>query len=186
MSRTSQAAAARPAASVPLTTKLAKTLQANAAADAEHEASLAIERRHTSVAEAGVHKPAGVPASVFEAGQLARPARKPRKPTVLIDLATIVIEVGVALPDHLPRATTQAYNTLLAQLVPGTSVLLATNQAKTLLAAAKKRGLNVVSRVVDDQRSRVWCLPKAGAVATGHSSAASSAAALIPITGVSA
>ena len=190
MSRTSQAAASRQ--------NLGRgTPAAAAAADAEHEASLAIEHRFTSAAVAGVNKPPGVPASVFEAGLLAGQAAKPRKPTVLIDLASIVVETGVPLPGRALRATTQAYETLLAKLVPGTSVLLPTTQAKTLQVAARKRGYNVVGRQVDDQRSRVWSLPKDSAVATGASSAASnaannaassaasSAAALTPVTGAS-
>ena len=175
MSRTARAAASRQNLS-------RGTPAAAAAADAEHEASLAIERRFTSAAEAGVHKPAGVPASVFEAGQLARQAAKPRKPTVLIDLASIEIETGVALPVATRRATTQAYDTLLARLMPGTSVLLPSNQAKTLQVAAKKRGMHVVGRRVDDQHSRVWSRPKDSAVATGAGSAASNAAAITPIT----
>ena len=183
MSRTSQAAASRQNLS-------RGAPAAAAAADAEHEASLAIERRFTSATDAGAYKPPGVPASVFEAGLLARQAAKPRKPNALIDLASIVIETGVALPDPTRRATTQAYDTLLAQLVPGTSTLLPTTQAKTLQIAAKKRGLNVVCRRVDAQRSRVWRLPKDSAVATGYSKAASnapsSAAALTtPATGAS-
>lgn len=177
MSRTSQAAAARPALN-----PSRAALAALAADDAAHEASLPIKRTLTSVAEAGVHKPAGVPCSVFEAGQLARPARKPRKPSVLINMAAVVIETGVPLPENNPRATTRAYNILLAQLVPGTSVLLASNQARTLREAAKKRGLTLICRAVDDQRSRVWCPPDDGAVATAPSIAPSIAAAITPIS----
>ena len=63
MSRTSHAAAARPALNP---SRAALAALAALDADAEHEASLAIKRTLSSVAEAGVHKPAGVPCSVFD------------------------------------------------------------------------------------------------------------------------
>lgn len=109
----------------------------------------------TSAAATGITKPTGVPNSVFDAGKLAKP---PRKPQVLIDLATVKIDADVPLEVYRPRDTTRVYDQLLASMQPGNSVLLTRNQAKQLVSAGAKRGVKVTSRVLGPDQARVWRL----------------------------
>lgn len=136
----------------------------NAAGQEDDDADLAIKRAHTSVAQAGVHKPAGVANSVFDAGKLAKHARKKQ---AQIDPSKVVIEVGVPIPAAKSRATTAVYADLLSRMNPGDSVLLTTNQAKHLRSAASKRGFKFMVRAVNPEQARCWCMQRPQAQQVG-------------------
>lgn len=157
-------------------------------ADEADLADLATKRAYTSVASHGVSKPAGVPNSVFDAGKLAKPPKPARKPTALIDLSALVIETGVPLPTNTRREATRTYDILLARLVPGSSVLLTANQAKYLLSAAKKRGINATTRFLGDGRARFYCLAPATAagIATTAATATTATTGTTSATGAKA
>ncbi len=128
-----------------------------------------IVHRRTTVAQAGVHKPAGAVASVFEMGAPSpapgpaadpkpAPARRKRGPGTPIDLENLQIEIGVPLPSKNPNGTAvqQAYELLLQRLLPGQSVVISSAQARGLRAAALRRRVRVVVRELGNGRARCW------------------------------
>lgn len=116
----------------------------------------------STVAEAGVHKPAGVASSVFDAGrqagQQARAERRARQAAPpLPDIDSVVIETGVPKDSHArKRATSIWYDKVLERMAPGTSVLLCTAHARGLVSAARKRGVQLSIRRLSDAETRVW------------------------------
>ena len=115
----------------------------------------------TSAAQAGAPKPAGVPASVFEAGRLAgaaqRKAKAPRvKAPPLPDIASIVIEAGVPCG---PSARL-LWEQLLERMQPGASVDLHDKHARSLALAARKRGVTLTRRRLTPTETRVWRLER--------------------------
>jgi hypothetical protein len=116
-------------------------------------------RVFSTAATAGVTKPAGAVASVFEAGKRAKPPKKPRVFAPVIDLAAVQIEDDVPIPSVKgPNPVRVANELLLERLLPGQSVLLLTQQARSLRAAAKRLKLPVVCRVETTSHTRVWRL----------------------------
>jgi len=119
------------------------------------EESGTFEHKRTSVAEAGVQKPVGVPSSAFDAGRMATPSKK----TVpLLDPNTVVIEQGLEPPVNGTRLLSAAYLAVLAKMSEGSSVVLPHAQAVGLSSVARKRGKKTTSRVLGDGRTRVWLL----------------------------
>ncbi|MCU0918741.1 MAG: hypothetical protein MUF16_00135 [Burkholderiaceae bacterium] len=120
----------------------------------------------TSAAQAGAHKPAGVPASVFEAGRLAGAAqRKGKAPRVkappLPHIGSIVIEAGVPCgPSVKPKLSRLLWEQLLERMKPGASVVLHDNHARSLALAARKRGVPLTLRRLTPTETRVWRLER--------------------------
>jgi hypothetical protein len=134
----------------------------------------------TSAAAAGVHKPAGAAASVFEAGRLAaaaaRPPRLPRTVAEPIDLQAIVIDSDIPVPEGRGSAAGALASTcvaLLRRMAPGQSVLLPERTAKSLVRMGTKAGLATKRLRNPDGTVRVWRLEgapkprKAGSAAAG-------------------
>ncbi|MBL8350495.1 MAG: hypothetical protein JNL87_09280 [Burkholderiaceae bacterium] len=112
----------------------------------------------TSVAEAGAHKPAGVPASVFDAGRMARPKRDwtPLTPTV------VAIKKGVPLPPRI-RGLGDRYGILLGRMEPADCVELTERHAKSMTHRARVLGIPVTTRKLDNGAVGLWRLaPGAG------------------------
>ncbi|MCU0963564.1 MAG: hypothetical protein MUF08_00570 [Burkholderiaceae bacterium] len=121
----------------------------------------------STVAEAGVQRPAGVAASVFDAGRLAGAAvRKDKRPRVkappLPDIASIVIEADVPVgPPVKPRPERLLWEQVLQRMQPGASVVLHDNHARSLALAARKSGVTLTLRRITATETRVWRLDPA-------------------------
>lgn len=125
-------------------------------------ADLAIQRKLTTVAQAGVQKPAGVPASVFEAGKLAKPAPRPRTPTPLLVVAGLAIERGIPITGARNLRVDQPYRDLLAALQVGDSVKITSSQARALRHVAVRLHKKIAVRDQGDGFTRVWLLASTG------------------------
>lgn len=118
-----------------------------------------VTQRRTSVADAGVQKPTGVPTSVFDNGAAKPKRRRIVPPPVIVD--KIQIRHKVPLP---PSATgvaavnTTAYRAVLARMKAGDSVELPERQARGLQSVAKKDGISVAARKTGDGTLGVWRL----------------------------
>jgi hypothetical protein len=124
-----------------------------AADDANDDRGGAFVHLTTSAVVAGVTKPAGVPASVFEAGKMARPRPKQHQ---RIDLSKYAIEHDVPLPVAVRTRAGAPYAELLARMRPGDSIKLPEQGAKSLQGAAKRLGAKATIRVLGDGMARVW------------------------------
>lgn len=125
------------------------------------DADLAIQRTLTTARQAGVQKPTGVPSSVFEAGKLAKPARRPRlpTPTLVAPLAIANIERGIPIaPVRGDRRADQPYRELLAAMRAGDSCKLTDGQARALRHVANRLRKKITLRVLGDGCTRVWLL----------------------------
>jgi hypothetical protein len=93
-------------------------------------------------------------ASVFAAGDAAKPKRKPR---AALDAANVPIKSGVPIPPLAtgPHSTSNA-KTLLDRMKPGDCVELNAVHARSVKAYAKKVGIKVVTRKLADERFGVW------------------------------
>ena len=93
------------------------------------------------------------PTSVFTAGQAAK-SKRAYEP---FDPDTVEIEEGVPLP---PAATARAHGSLalLNRMKPGSRVKVPHRKALTLASAAKKAGIKVALRRLDDGLTGVWKL----------------------------
>ena len=163
--------------------------QAEDAADAQ-DPSLHPVRVLSSAAQAGVHKPAGVPASVFDAGRLAKQAQTQAAAALRVrcaplDLDKLVIDTDVpptarmeARAENL-RATCLA---LLARMQPGHSVVLPEAQGRALCRVAHRAHRKVSRRSFPDGTWRVWRLadPQGTADAVGAVGAVGGDAAGVP------
>ena len=115
-----------------------------------------LTQRRTTAAEAGVHKPAGVPASVFD---IAKNAPKPaRKLAVRLNPAAVVVREGVPLPENPRAGGVSPYKLLLDKRRAGDSVELKSAHAKSLVKCANKAGIKVAVRALGDGVSGVWRL----------------------------
>lgn len=109
-----------------------------------------VTQRRVSAADAGVQKPAGAPASVFDMGRQAK-AEAQAKP------AEIEIRKGVPIPpDRKGRGS--RYLDILGRMVTGDSVVLSDKEALSMSAAAKKAGIKVAQRALGDGKRGVWKL----------------------------
>jgi len=116
-----------------------------------------ITQRTTSVGQAGVHKPAGAAASVFEAGRMAKPRR------VLLDPAAVAIKKDVPIPPSaLGTRGVDRYRALLDRMAPGDCVELPWKQAEALVSKARKLGVKVTKRRISDDVLGVWRLTDEG------------------------
>lgn len=121
-------------------------------------------RPHTSVAAAGIKKPAGVPNSVFDAGRMAKPPGKPRckaRPQAeqLQSLTAAVVESGIPMQRKpANRSVGEAYARLLGGMSEGDSVVLPESTGKGLLTYGRKRGVRMQCRTVASGMVRVWRL----------------------------
>lgn len=138
---------------------------ATAAEDADDDdRGGAFVHRTTSAAAAGITKPAGVPASVFEAGKMAKP---PRKPPMRIDLSEVTVEPGLPVPAGRGTRHGSPYANLLAKMKPGDSVLLPYEGGKSLQGAALRLKMLVTMRRMPGGMARCWRLaPDAKPAAT--------------------
>lgn len=131
-------------------------------ADDTDDAALAPQRKHTTVAEAGVQKPAGVPASAFDAGRLAkRAAAKQRNRAEPIDVDSVVVEHDVPITvrqESRAAALRQSCLALIRRMNVGDSVLLPGSQGLALTRIARKAGHALQRRVQPDGTWRVWRL----------------------------
>ena len=123
---------------------------------------LAIQHKLTTVAQAGVQKPAGVPASVFEAGKLAKPERRPRIPTPLLVVAGLAIERGIPITAMRNAPVDQPYRDLLAAMQVGDSVKITNSQARALRHVAVRLHKKIVVRDQGDGFARVWLPASSG------------------------
>lgn len=115
--------------------------------------------RITSAAVAGVSKPAGAVASVFEAGTRAKPPKPTRRYSAPLRLQDVTIETGVPLPaPNIGKAHASGVSAVLSAMQPGQSVLLSLQQSRNMRAFGKKSGIPVAVRVVNDEQARVWRL----------------------------
>ena len=111
------------------------------------------EHKLTTVAAAGASKPAGMAASVFEAGRMARPKRDwtPLNPSA------VVIKKGVPLPPRI-RGLGDRYGILLGRMEPGDYVELTEKRAKSMARRARVLGIPVTARKLDNGAMGVWRL----------------------------
>ena len=128
-------------------------------------------QQRTSVASTGAAKPAGVPASVFEAGSLAKaaqaakPARAARAADPLDPLA-VAIKPGVPLPVAARGGVAvDRYGQLLDRMKPGDMVELPERQAKSLKSRATKGGHKAAIRRLGPALFGVWLLKRNPAAA---------------------
>lgn len=116
-------------------------------------------RVHSSVSEAGVIKPPGVPASAFEAGRIAGQANK-RKRTVALPLDVDSIAIDTAVPPPSPAGAAAALadscRVLLNKMPLNSSVVLPMASAKALIAAARKGGFGTRRAAQPGGTWRVW------------------------------
>jgi len=119
--------------------------------DDERDEFLHVRSRAT---KRNTKRPEGAVPSVFE--MAARQRERHRQPAP-IDADAVVFERGVPLVGQRHVITCE-YDTLLARFEPGTSCVLVHRQAKRLLQRARKRGMLVVARRVEAERTRVWRL----------------------------
>lgn len=133
----------------------------------EADPSLQMKRVFSRAAETGVSKPAGVAASAFEAGAIARQearqeARKAKPRLAPLDLDRLVIETDVPLHARRDTATDALAATiaqLLARMQPGHSVLLDSGHGQAVVRWARRHRLGVRKRVQPDGAWRVWRMP---------------------------
>lgn len=133
--------------------------------DPERDDGGTFQHLRSSAATAGVHKPAGAAASVFD---LARQASKQNKPPRVLeglpDPDKLVFETGVPIPGQAQRKATIVYSQILDRMVPGTrdapgtSIVLTIWQARCLGIAAKKRAILTTKRNISATHARVWRL----------------------------
>lgn len=117
------------------------------------------QRTTTSVGQAGVHKPAGAAASVFEAGKMA----KAQRATAVLNPLAVTIKKGVPLPpSQAPGRGIDRYAALLDRMGEGDCVELLPGQANALAAKAKKLGISVAKRRVSETHIGVWRLASKG------------------------
>ena len=126
----------------------------------------ATHRAHTTVATHGVSKPAGVPASVFEAGMMARRdalksdaaksgATKARRQRVPFDAASVKLDDDVPVPVRGGEKGSQ-FDALAASIQVGQSVALRPSHAKTFVKLCKRAGKRMTVRDMGDGTHRVW------------------------------
>lgn len=167
MSRVSAPAAPRNA---PAPTRIAAA-DVDADDDDTPDHQRGFEHRLTTAAQAGVHKPKGAARSVFD---LADPdkrepdkphpdKRKPggqrgRRPPPL-DVRALVIESGVPLPQNPSRAADPGPALLLQRLQEGQSTVIDSVYLKRLMVEARRLEMGLVSRALDDGRTRIWRVP---------------------------
>lgn len=110
-------------------------------------------QRRTAASTTGVDKPAGARSSVFDnGGQATR-----RRPYVPFDPATLVIRKNVPMPAALQQRTSGAL-ALLQRMAKGDSVELPERQVRTLQSAAKKAGIKIATRKLQDGQFGLWKL----------------------------
>jgi hypothetical protein len=133
------------------------------------------EHKQTSVAEAGVTKPAGVPSSIFEAGRMAKPVNPPKRSLASYEervqsLADATVERGVPMAAKDQHTVlSKCYAKLLDGMREGDSVLLPVFTAKGLIThARKKRSVKMVCRKTESGQFRVWHM---GSMAAGKGAA---------------
>jgi hypothetical protein len=153
-------------------TALAKPRAGNAHGQTDDDADLAIKRAHTTVAQAGVHKPAGVAASVFEAGQMAKPPRVRRKlDRAEIDIDALVIMPGTPASMRRPgTGRTEEFMRLAGRLPDDHFALLEPRQAKVLRDIAGKQGFKVKLQAHETGKVCLWITqrPQANKVGGDH------------------
>lgn len=112
-----------------------------------------ITQRTVAARDATTHKPAGVPASVFEAGKMAKPART----VSFIDPNAVTIKKGVPIPPCTagPNAGDR-YGKLLDRMGKGDCVELTEKQSKSLLARGRKLGVKLTVRNLGSGVFCVW------------------------------
>lgn len=121
-------------------------------------------RVYSNASETGVTKPAGVSASAFDAGRIARQQAsgdKPKRPRTValpLDVDSIVIELDVPLPSKVNAraALAESCRQLLQKMPLGSSVVLPQASAKALIGAAAKVGAGISRQVQPDGTWRVW------------------------------
>lgn len=127
-----------------------------------------IKQIRTAAATAGVHKPNGAAASIFEAGTRAaaaagiKPARPPRRRLPPLDVANIRIVSGVPVPPA--GGGLQAggpYDDLLRKMQPGDMCELSPEHTKSLFSRAKVLGIKVTTRTLANGQVGVWRLAEA-------------------------
>jgi hypothetical protein len=111
--------------------------------------------RRTSVAETGVHRPVGVPSSVFD---VAKPAKRARVTAPAFDPTKIEVK-RAPLPGvrtGLDPAQGVRYQALLDRMKPGDYVELAPILARGLQAYAKKVKVEVALRKLSAEQVGIW------------------------------
>lgn len=193
MSRVTRPSAPRPSADAPAASTLGlghRWPYGASSAQDEDEADAKDPSLHpvcvlSSAAQAGVQKPAGVAASVFDAGRLAKQAQPSAPKRVRcdpLDLASVVIDTDVGLISRVESRSAQLTATCLAlldRMQPGHSVLLPAKQGLALYRVAHRARRKVQRRVQPDGSWRVWRLadPQGAAGAAGQAGAAAPAGA---------
>ena len=112
---------------------------------------------------AASRKPPGVPASVFEAGEMAKPPKAGRQPARWISADDFTLEADVPMPPRRSaKSNVVALRTLLGRLGPGLSVVLLVRHARQLrVLAAAEFGVTLVTRPLGDGTARVFYVKKA-------------------------
>jgi len=120
------------------------------------------------ISAAGAPRPVTTaPASVFAAGQAAKPPRKPMGPREYLDPAKVVIKTGVPIPvksQHQSRPS--PYAALFARMAVGAMVELAPRHAAGFVSWSKKHAQGqVLRRALPGGMAGIWRVEKPAASA---------------------
>lgn len=110
------------------------------------------------VAATSIDKPSGASSSVFDMARAAKPPRKTRTLLPPLDVGSIKIRSGIPIPNPTRAPGTSPYRQLLDKLKPGDSVELDESYAKSLVSAAKKAGIKLAVRRVENGGGDRWRL----------------------------
>ncbi len=93
------------------------------------------------------------PASVFAAGQAARPAKRTYRRE---DLSAVEIRSGVPVPPARTGPHTSTFAQLLERMQPGDMVELNPRQAQSMKSRARSLGIEVTLRKLENGQVGVW------------------------------
>jgi hypothetical protein len=112
----------------------------------------------TLLAASAKPAPAAPPAPAAAPPAAAPKARRPRAANAPPDPAAVVIKSGVPLPKAVAGIGTGVYSAVLQRMKVNDMVELTSTQARSMSVSAKKLGIKVAIRRIDDARHGVWRL----------------------------
>lgn len=120
-----------------------------------------INRTHSHVAKAGVHKPSGAANSVFD--QVPPKPKKIYAKHAALEIDQVEIKLDVPLPTNRRSPAASVYRALLDKMPAGSMVELDITHAKSLASCAKKNNVKISLRGLDNGRMGAWKLTESAA-----------------------